>query len=348
MTGACEFMLIRPVHWIRCVEPARLDLVSSDASAVPSFAPLEQVFGFVRMSSVFYSPSELTEPWAIEIPAMDRCLWFHVVTEGACTLAIDDREAELSTGDVAVVPHGTGHSGWSPGERVPPRLVVDLPHEDLTEHYGRLRHGGGGRRTDLVCGGIRFDHPAARHLIGALPSLIVIRGGGLGRGSWTRPMLDLLADEIRHPRAGNAAIVGRLCDIIVIQALRSWIETDPAARSGWLGALHDPQLGEAIARIHAEPEQRWSVSSLASIAAMSRSAFSERFSEQVGEPPMTYVRRWRMYRAADLIESGQTSVAAAGRSVGYDSEAAFSRAYKRVIGVPPSLGFPEAAEPATA
>lgn len=309
---------------------------------LPTFRPLDQVFDTVQMSSIFYCPSDLTEPWGIELPPMDDCLWFHVVTEGACTLALHDGTEVLAhAGDVVVVPHGTGHFGWG-DERVQTRSVLDLPHDDLAEHYGRLRHGGGGRRTELVCGGVRFDRPSTRHLIAALPALIHVRGADLGRTSWLRPTLDLLADEIREVRPGNEAIVSRLCDIIVIQAVRAWIEHDPGARSGWLGALHDPQIGVAIAAIHTDPGAEWSVANLAAVATMSRSAFAARFTELVGEPAMAYVTRWRMFRAAALIESGAQNVSGAGRAVGYDSEAAFSRAFKREMGMAPS-SFAQAA-----
>jgi len=129
-------------------------------------------------------------------------------------------------------------------------------------------------------------------------------------------------------------VISRLCDIVVIQAIRSWIEHDPAAQTGWLGALRDEQIGGAMASIHADPAANWSVATLAEAAAMSRSAFAARFTELVGEPAMKYVTRWRMYVALDLLRGGHTVAATAGR-VGYDSEAAFSRAYKRVMGEPP-------------
>lgn len=231
-------MLERPAHWTthqgagHCGAVLPTDDLTPGGVA-PAFAPLDHVLGHVKMSSVFYSPSELSEPWAIEIPPMERCLWFHVVTDGRCTFDLTGEPVHLATGDIAVVPHGSGHTGRGGEERVPARSVLDLPHEELTEYYGLLRHGGGGPRTELVCGGIRFDHPAARHLIDALPPLIVVRGGGLGRASWARPMLDLLADEVRHHRAGNAAIVSRLCDVIVIRQYGSGSNpTRPLGRAG--------------------------------------------------------------------------------------------------------------------
>lgn len=299
-----------------------------DASLVP-------VFEAVRMSGIFYCPSHLTEPWGLELPPMPRCVWFHVVTEGTCTIAVDDEEVAVRAGDVVVIPHGHGHVAWG-RERTATRPVLDLPHEELSETYGRLNHGGGGAATTLVCGGIRFEHAATQHLVDALPPIVHVRGALFGRAGWLRPTLDLLADEIRDPRAGNDAIVSRLCDIVVIQAIRSWIEHDPDARGGWLGALRDPHIGAALASIHADPGQDWTVADLAERACMSRSSFAARFSDLVGEPPMAYVTRWRMHRAAALLERGEHTVAAVGRAVGYDSEAAFSRAFKRTMGTPPS------------
>ncbi len=294
-----------------------------------------QALRFVRMSGVFYCPSILTEPWGLELPPMEHCLWFHVVTAGSCTLAVDDGPTvELQVGDVALVTHGTGHRFWG-AEPAPTPSVFDLSHDEMSDTYAVLRHGGGGRRTDAVCGGVRFDLPSTHHLINALPPLIHISRDQVPRADWMRATLDVIADETREVRPGSDAIVSRLCDIVVLQAIRAWIERDPAAQSGWLGALHDGQIGAAIAAIHADPAHEWSVAALADQVAMSRSAFAARFTDLVGEPAMRYVTRWRMYRALDLLEAGDDTVATVARRVGYDSAAAFSRAFKRVMGTPP-------------
>ncbi len=213
-------------------------------------------------------------------------------------------------------------------------LVFDLPHDEVNEHYAVLRHGGGGPQTRVVCGGIRFEHPAARQLVDSLPALIHIEASRATRADWMRATLDLMAEETQQSRPGGEAVISRLCDIVVIQAIRSWIEDDPAAQTGWLGALRDEQIGAAMARIHADPGHDWSVAALADEVAMSRSAFAARFTELVGEPAMKYVTRWRMHVAVDLLRNGNTVAATAG-CVGYESEAAFSRAFKRVMGEPP-------------
>ena len=289
----------------------------------------------VHLDGVFYCPSYFTEPWGVSLPPMGDCIWFHVVTSGGGTLAVDgDAPVEFEAGDLLLVPHGAGHRAWG-AEQAPTPDVTTLPHDDLSDRYGVLRHGGGGRRTELVCGGVRFEHPAARTLVDALPRLIHLRADRVPRRTWLRSTLDLIEDEVREARAGSDAIVSRLCDIIVMQAIRTWVETDPAARTGWLGALRDPRIGSALSRVHLDPADDWTVASLAEAATMSRSAFAARFTELVGEPAMRYVTRWRMQVAHDLLRRGDHTAAAAGRAVGYLGEAAFSRAFKREFGVSP-------------
>ncbi|MEO1061810.1 MAG: AraC family transcriptional regulator [Actinomycetota bacterium] len=304
-----------------------------DVRTVPSIG---EALRFVQMSGIFYCPSYLSDPWGIELPPMPDCVWFHAVVSGECTLEVEGERRAVRAGDFVVVPHGAGHRAWT-DERAPTPNVLDLPHEELSDTYGVLRHGGGGERTDLVCGGIRFEHPAARQLAAALPAIIHIEAARTTRADWMRATLDLLAEETRDVRPAGEAIVSRLCDIVVIQAIRTWMETDPAARTGWLGALRDEQIGAAIARIHAEPERAWTVASLADEVAMSRSAFAARFTELVGEPAMQYVTRWRMHVALELLRSGERTVAETAAQVGYDSEAAFSRAFKRTMGVSPRV-----------
>ncbi|MEM9565596.1 MAG: AraC family transcriptional regulator [Actinomycetota bacterium] len=328
-----------------------------DPVASPTLAsPLGQALRKVRLTGVFYCPSTLTEPWGLSLPPMPDCVWFHIVTAGSCTFeASDGTRSMLRAGDLVLVPHGAGHRAWGLAE-APTPSVLDLPHDELTETFGLLRHGGptanpngtgratgGGTGvdaapevTEVICGGVRLDHPAARRLAAALPPLIHIVGDHMPRSDWLRATLDLIGDETRHVRPGGDAVVSRLCDIIVMQALRTWIESDPAARGGWLGALDDPQIGTAMARIHARPEHPWTVGELADEVAMSRSAFAARFTDLVGEPAMRYVTAYRMEVARSLLEAGGTTVAAVGRAVGYDSEAAFSRAFTRVVGRSPS------------
>ena len=166
-----------------------------------------------------------------------------------------------------------------------------------------LRHGGGGAPTTLVCGAVRFEHPAARRLVEVLPDVIRVAASDPLQAEWTQATLRLMAAEARELRPGGEAAMTRLADVLVIQALRAWLDADPAARTGWLGALRDPDLGGAIAAVHRDPARTWSVAALAHGAAMSRSAFAARFAELVGEPPMQYVTRVRMQLAHDALRT---------------------------------------------
>lgn len=296
---------------------------------------LADILRGVRMEGIFYCPSTFTEPWGVSLPPMDDCVWFHVVTAGSGTVVVDDEEpVHFTTGDLLLIPHGTGHRAWG-ADPAPTPNVLDLPHDTLSERYGILRHGGGGVPTELVCGGVRFVHPAARALIAALPRVVHLTAADIPRRDWLRTTLDLIDDETRVARPGGDAIVSRLCDIIVMQAVRTWLDRDPAAQTGWLGALRDPRIGRALGAVHRNPAHDWTVASLASEAMMSRSAFAANFTELVGEPAMTYVTNWRMQVAHDFLASGEYTVASAGNAVGYVGEAAFSRAYKRAMGVSP-------------
>jgi AraC-like DNA-binding protein len=296
--------------------------------------PLGRALQQLRMDGAFYCHSELTAPWGFSMPAMPGYVWFHVVLDGG--LEIDSGDGEplaLGAGELALVPHGEGHDLRSaPGVATPG--ILDLPREELGERFEVLRHGGGGAPTTLVCGAVRLEHPSSRNLVRALPATIVVDSRSRQR-EWIRASVGMLAAEAGRSRPGMEAVITRIADVIVIQAIREWIETDPAARSGWLGALRDPQVGRAIALVHAEPAREWTVEALARELSMSRSAFSARFTELVGEPVMRYVTRWRMQVALEALQAGETTVAAQADALGYRSEAAFSRAFKRVLGESP-------------
>jgi AraC-like DNA-binding protein len=264
-------------------------------------------------------------------------MWFHVVNAGRCWLEVDgDAPRQLRPGDFALVPHGQGHQLVSePGADAP--RVDGLEYDYASDRYAILRYGGGGARTNLVCGTVRFGHPAAHNLVALLPRTIVIEGAGLPtpEADWMHSTLRLIAAEGRELRPGGEAVITRLSDILVIQAIRTWIAGNPAGQTGWLGALQDPRIGRAMSSLHRDPAQPWSVASLAREAAMSRSAFAARFTELVGEPVMRYVTRWRMQVAVDWLHHDDTALAELATRLGYESEAAFSRAFKRTIGISP-------------
>lgn len=172
--------------------------------------------------------------------------------------------------------------------------VLELELEQVGDRYEILRHGGGGQAARMVCCAVRFDHPAARNLTDVLPPVIHVAALDPSDGDGIQTTVRLMAAEAGAMRPGGEALVTRLADILVVQTIRSWIDNDPVAQTGWLGALQDPLIGHAIALIHAHPGRDWTVASLADELAMSRSAFAARFTERVGEPAMRYVARWRI------------------------------------------------------
>lgn len=327
---------VREIDFSSSMTPERVGMPTAD--------PLAEALAGLRMDGMFYCRSELTVPWGVYLPPVTDSLWFHVITAGGCELTDASGAAHtMREGDVVILPHGGGHSAAvPPGTDTP--TVFDLPHEYLSPQFAILRHGGGPdaptneplERTDLVCGVVRFHHPAARALLEVLPELIHIEAEHAADWDWFPSLLALMATETRATGAGGEAVVTRLCDILVIQAIRWWVEHDPAADTGWLGALRDPVIGDAVAAIHREPSADWSVRSLADRVSMSRSSFAARFGELVGEGPMSYLTKWRMFVAIDLLRHEGLSVAAVAARTGYRSEASFSRAFKRVVGVPPS------------
>jgi len=297
--------------------------------------PLGEALHFLRMNGTFYCRSELTAPWGLTLPGDPQALWFHVVTIGSCLLDVDDAEPRrLAAGDFALVPHGEGHRVRSDPDAPVPR-VEGLHHDYASDRYAVLRHGGGGAPTGLICGTVRFDHPAARNLVELLPRIVVVHASNSPRTDWMQSTLRLIAAEAAELRPGGEAVITRLSDILVFQAIRSWIEDDPGGQVGWLGALQDPQIGRAISLIHHDPARTWTVASLAAELAMSRSAFAARFTDLTGEPVMRYLTRWRMHVARDRLQREGATVAGLAGELGYESEAAFSRAFKRTVGVSP-------------
>ncbi|MBZ4397327.1 AraC family transcriptional regulator [Myxococcus sp. MISCRS1] len=301
----------------------------------PPVDALGEALHFLRMSGTFYCRSELTAPWGLDLPATEGSLMFHVVTTGQCWLEVEGVEARLlQPGTFALVPHGAGHRLVH--ERGgPARRLEELSEELVSERYSILRHGGGGAPTTLICGAVRLDHPAARHLMSLLPGIILVEPSNSPRMDWLQSTLRFMAAEAQELRPGGETVITRLADVLVVQALREWMAQDSQAKSGWLGALQDPDVGRALALIHREPTRPWTVASLASSVAMSRSAFSARFTQRVGEPPMHYLARWRMYVAHSALKDERPGLGELATRMGYQSEAAFSRAFKRFMGVSP-------------
>ncbi len=302
----------------------------------PPTDPLGESLQVLRMNGAYYCRSELTAPWGLTLPATPGYLWFHVVTSGRFWLEVEAGEGSwISLGDLTLVPHGEGHVLRSePGAPAPG--ILELEREVVSDRYEVLRHGDGGAPTGLICGAVRLAHPAAGNLVEILPSTIHIEASSSPRLEWMQTLLRLMAAEAAELRPGGEAVITRLADIHVIQAIRAWIESDPAARSGWLGALQDPQIGRAISLIHREPARSWTVASLAREVGVSRATLARRFADEVGETPMAYLTEWRLALAADLLREPDATVAGVARQVGYGTGFALSAAFSRVRGISPS------------
>ncbi len=253
---------------------------------------------------------------------------FHVIERGGAWIRLegDGRSLALAGGDLLIVPHGQGHT-LSASPKARPVPLERLPRQEAPGHYV-VRHGGGGAETRMICGAFEFGRMKRNPILGILPPVLHVRGGG-GSAEWLDPLLKLLSSEARAPRPGSATVIARLTDIIFVQAVRAWVHDQPDGAGGWLGALRDPQIGAALALLHRAPGREWNVATLATEVGMSRSPFAARFKALVGEPPLAYLTRWRMDLAASSIESEKLTIREMAERVGYESDAAFSKAFKR-------------------
>ncbi len=306
---------------------------SSDSEAVTP-DPLSEVLQDLRLAGASYGRCELARPWGIEFPPQ-REARFHFVADGSCWLRAPTREwILLRAGDIALLPHGTGHA-LADSARQPTTALDKFPLEEIGDRTYRLTAGGAGTRTLLACCSVSFEAPAVHPLLELMPPLLLVHGGGADDP--TLPMLlEVMAAEVVNQRMGAATVMTRLADAIIARVVRAWVESRSADTSGWLAAIHDPKIGRALAAIHRHPGDTWSIETLAKVARISRSRFSERFAAVVGMPPAQYVARWRMHLASIWLRNERLTIAEVALRLAYESEASFSRAFKRSMGVPPS------------
>ncbi|WP_043673884.1 AraC family transcriptional regulator [Clavibacter michiganensis] len=307
-----------------------------DQRDVASSQRLDRVLHALRMTGTFYCRAELRDPWALEMPAKGDSVSFHVLTRGSCWLRLPGAEAvELRPGDLALVPHGIGHHLRSaPGPARGARVDL-LPQRYLNDRSSVLEHGGDGTATQLICGIVAFEGPAARRLMRALPELLRIDEGDAAAGASVHATLRLMADELSTVQVGGDAVATRLADVLVVQAVRAWLQRDEATADGWIHALRDERIGRVLEAVHARPGDGWDLDRLARTAVMSRSSFSARFAELVGESPGSYVTRWRMDVARHRLATEDVPASQLAGELGYRSEAAFHRAFVRMVGATP-------------
>lgn len=297
---------------------------------------LGEALHLLKLNGTFYCQSELRAPWGIDMPPFDDCLMIHVITAGHCWLTLDADAAPMPVqqGSLVMLPHGRGHRITSdPGQSTTP--LFDIPVHHLSERYDLMHFGGSGELSRAICCVARFDHVAGQQLIRSLPPVLVVNSWEEAEGSWLQSTLRYMAHEAQQLSPGGETVMSHLSDILIIQAIRSWLLNSPQASTGWLATLRDKQLGRPLAAMHRHPDEDWTLERLAQLANMSRSGFSARFTERMGEPAMRYLTRWRMQTARQRLESSSESMMAVAERLGYRSEAAFSRAFKRVFGEAP-------------
>jgi AraC-like DNA-binding protein len=303
--------------------------------------PLSDLLRVVRLDGAFFYRVDAAEPWSVEtaaarelspriMPAAEHLISYHILTEGRCYGGVIGEEpVELVAGDVIVFPHGDAHllsSGRDVrGQNVYTSAPARYPHTIVLGD-------GGPRAASFVCGFLGCDRRPFNPLLEALPRRMHMRGlPNAWLGSFTREV----TEESRLGRAGSDTVLTRLAELMFIEVLRRYLDDLPPGQTGWLAGLRDDVVGRALTLIHGRPGHPWTLAELAREAASSRSSLAKQFAVLVGQPPMQYLTQWRMQVAANLLTQSGAKVATIGTEVGYDSEAAFSRAFKKATGLAP-------------
>ena len=305
---------------------------------------LSDILQSLRLGGGVYFRCEFSAPWGMDIK---RTVLpeFHVIVRGTCWLRMKGLRKPLALhgGDVVAFPHCDAHAILdSPdGKPVPAEKIIE---GQSLENYGPVRYGGRGLAVTMLCGYFRFDQDGRHPFIAALPSLIHIRAIDSHDFAWLHTTLNFMVQEALAARTGSEAVVNRLAEVLFIQMVRAHVQQS-GTPTGFLAALANRRIGTALGGIHQTPAQPWTLAKLAKRAGMSRSAFAARFNELVEQTPMKYLTFWRMQKAKELLRDTPLSTAAVAERVGYQSDAAFSRVFKKTIGMGPGAyrrGIPAA------
>lgn len=311
---------------------------------------LSDVLRTVRLTGATFFDCAATAPWVAEsppqemilpkiLPDAEHLIAYHVVTEGRCfTNIIGEEPIALEAGEVIVYTKGDPHVlSSSPGMRADP-----LPPDALDAVTGSqlpffINYGSDGPTTaKFVCGYLACDAHPFNPLLDNLPSVIKAGDKQGSDAGWLGQFIRVATMESADKRAGGESVLAKLSELMFIEVVRRHLETLPSEQGGWLAGLRDPFVGKALSLMHAKPARNWTIEDLAKDVGVSRSVLAERFADLVGMPSMQYLAKWRMQVAAGLLSSGSANMAAIAAEIGYGSEAAFSRAFKNVVGMPPS------------
>ncbi len=304
--------------------------------------PLSDLLRVVRLDGAFFYPVEAAGEWSVEVaaakelsprimPAAEHLISYHILTEGRCYGGlVGEEQVELVPDDVIVFPHGDAYvmssgRGVRTGRDADSSAPARYPHTVVLGDQGP-------RAVSFVCGFLGCDRRPFNPLLAALPRQMHMRGmSSAWHGSFTRQ----LTEESRLGRPGADTVLTRLAELMFIEVLRRYLDDLPPGQTGWLAGLRDEVVGRALTLLHGRPGHPWTLAELAREVASSRSSLAKRFAELVGQPPMQYLTQWRMQVAANLLAQNGAKVATIGGEVGYDSEAAFSRAFKKATGLAP-------------
>ncbi len=312
---------------------------------------LSDVLRAVQLTGAVYLDGAFSAPWCIVghadsalcsayLPPSERVISFHLVTEGSCWAMLPhDRGSALQVdaGDVIVVPQGETHVLGSSTDLspVPSAPLLANQVETTLGDVMTVAYGGGGAVTRMVCGFLAAQDIWRNPLLSALPRLFKVGMRGSG-ASWLESSLRFATEEAASAHAGSATVLAKLSELVFVEAVRRYVDTMPDDRKGWLAGLRDRFVARALALMHARPARPWTVEDLARGVGMSRSGFAQRFTDLLGVPPMQYLAQWRLQLAAQQLRLDDRPLASVAEDVGYESEAAFSRAFKREFGVPPA------------
>lgn len=314
----------------------------------PRADPLADVLASVRLTGAVFFRVECAPPWAAEnlpadviarevMPGVDHVIEFHAVTRGRCLGGIlGEPPAPLAAGDVICFPQGDPHVlSSAPGLRAGPAPTTfdALRGQPMPFH---VKYGQGTTEVELVCGFIGCDARPFNPLLAALPRVLRASDRDGPRRGRLSSFLAVAEAESRAPGPGAAGVLSRLSELLFVEMVRRHVEGLAPARTGWLAGLADAHVGRALAALHARPAAPWTLSALAREAGLARSSLAQRFAGLIGEPPMSYLTRWRMQLAAGLLARSHEVVGNIALQVGYESEAAFNRAFKKLVGAPPA------------
>jgi len=304
------------------------------------------VLRVIRLSGGVFLEAHLTAPWCMKGRlSPDDCKAFqvapsvviasHYVASGTMKLQVEGEEVmEVRAGELVLLPHNDAHAFGS-DVTVPPFSQPDEVKAKAAGEFTRIELGGGGEPTQLLCGYLGSDH-AFGPLLSSLPPVLKIDLRATPSGSWIESSFRFAISQIAAGRVGSTTVIAKLSELLFVEAVSHYIAGLPADRQGWLAGLRDPHIGRALSLLHANPAKAWSAEALAAEVGMSRSGFAERFTTLVGQPPMQYLAFWRMQLAGQRLRESRDTIAKVGFSVGYESEAAFSRAFKREFGDSPA------------